>query len=155
MKEHEEAASLYSLIEKQPIFKDLSRHHLEYLASLAMPIEFEPDRLIFKEGNPANRFYVILEGKVALETKGKKRGMVTMQVLGPGEDLGWSWLFLPCKLQANARAITPTKAIFFYGTRLRQQCEDDHELGYELMKRMAQVMIRDFQVMRAQLANQA
>jgi hypothetical protein len=42
----------------------------------------------------------------------------------------------------NARALEPTRTIFFHGTRLREQCEQDHELGYQLMKRIAVVAIK-------------
>jgi len=62
-----------------------------------------------------------------------------IQTLGPGDDIGWSWLFPPYSVHVGARALAPTKTIFFYGTRLREQCEQDHELGYQLMKRIAEV----------------
>lgn len=107
-----------------------------------MEMQFEPGQPIFREGSPANRFYIILEGKVVLETELQDRGMLTIQTLGPGDDLGWSWLFPPYYLHLSARALEPTKTIFFYGTRLREQCEQDHDLGYQLMKRIAEVVIQ-------------
>jgi CRP-like cAMP-binding protein len=67
------------------------------------------------------------------------RNMIAIQTLGPGDDLGWSWLFPPYSMHFSARAVEPTTAIFFYGTRLREQCDEDHELGYQLMKRIAEV----------------
>ena len=68
-----------------------------------------------------------------------------------GEVCGWSWLFPPYHWHFDARAVEPTEAIFFYGTRLREQCENDHDLGYELMKRMASVIIRRLQTTRRHL----
>ena len=66
-------------------------------------------------------------------------GTIPIQLLGPGDEVGWSWLFPPFSLHFSARAVEPTRTIFFYGTRLREQCEQDHELGYQLMKRIAEV----------------
>jgi len=131
---------LYALIKQQPFFKGLDPHQLQLLADSAMLTHFETGQTILKEGSPANRFYLILEGKVVIESEMVERGMIPIQTLGPGDDLGWSWLFPPFFLQLSARALMPTKTIFFYGTGLREQCEQDHELGYQLLTRIAEVM---------------
>ncbi len=133
------STSLYSLIAQQPFFKGLSGHHLQLLADSAMEMQFEAGQSILQEGSPANRFYLILEGKVVLESEVKEHGTIPILTLGPGDDLGWSWLFPPYSIHLSARALEPTQTIFFYGTRLREQCEQDHELGYQLMKRIAEV----------------
>jgi CRP-like cAMP-binding protein len=130
---------LRDLIARQPFFKGLDPRHFPALADSAMEMQFEPGHVIIEEGSLANRFYLILEGKVALETELAGRGMISVQTLGPGEDLGWAWLLPPHYAQFTARALEPTKTIFFYGTRLREECEQDHELGYQLMKRVAAV----------------
>ena len=145
------AQQLYPLIAEQPFFKGLSASQLKVLADSAMPVEFKPEESIFREGAPANRFYIILEGKVVLESDVKERGVVPIQTLGPSDNLGWSWLFPPYYLHFSARAIEPVKTLFFYGTRLQQQCEADHELGYELMKRIAEVLIQSLHATQQRL----
>ena len=110
-----------------------------------MEIKFEPGQSILQEGSPANRFYLILEGKVVLESEAPDHELIPLQTLGPGDDLGWSWLFPPYLLHFSARAVEPTRTIFFYGTGLREQCEQDHDLGFELMQRIAGVLIRRLQ----------
>jgi CRP-like cAMP-binding protein len=113
---------------------------LKTLANSALEMKFETGQNIFEEGSPANRFYLILSGRVVLESELAEPGkMIPVQTLGAGENLGWSWLFPPYLMHLSARALEPTQTIFFYGTRLREQCEQDHELGYELMKRIAEV----------------
>src|SRR5678815_702289 len=134
--------SLYALIAQQPFFKGLNTHHLHLLTDSAMQMQFEAGKSIFQLGSPANRFYLILEGKVVVESELKEGGMIPIQTLGPGDDLGWSWLFPPYYLHLSARALEPTRTIFFHGTRLRGQCEQDHDLGYQLMKRIAEVVIQ-------------
>ena len=131
------------LIAQQPFFQKLSVPHLELLTDSAMETQFKPGQWIFRQGDPANRFYLILEGKVLIESEVKERGMIPIRTLGPGDDLAWAWLFPPYYMHFNACAIEPTRAIFFYGTRLREQCEANHELGYQLMKRIAQVVIQN------------
>jgi CRP-like cAMP-binding protein len=144
---------LYALIAKHPFFAGLSAQQLRLLADSAVLIQFEPGRHVFREGTLANRFYLILEGKVELEMESATReeGMIRIRTLGTGEDLGWDWLFPPFYFHASARAVEPTKTISFFGTRLQQQCEEDHDLGYEIMKRIAAVAIQTFNAIQQKL----
>jgi CRP-like cAMP-binding protein len=136
---------LYALIAQQPFFKGLNSQQLQMLAASALEMKFETGATIFDEGSPANRFYLILTGRVELSSEMEDRNVIPIQALGPGDDLGWSWLFPPYSMHFTARALEPTTAIFFYGTRLREQCEQDHELGYQLMKRVAEVATQSLQ----------
>jgi CRP/FNR family cyclic AMP-dependent transcriptional regulator len=139
-------------IARQPFLSGFSARHLEQLAESALLMAFEAGQSIFREGEPANRFYIILEGKVALECDGDEGGRISIETLGPGRDLGWSWLFPPHFLHFSARAIEPTKLLFFYGVRLREKCEADHDLGYELMKRIGQVFVKRLESTQRKLA---
>ena len=142
------ARPLSELISEHPMFKGLAPQYLNLLAEVAMLKEFQADEVIFREGDPANRFYLILEGDIALESSRPESAPVRLQVIGAEDVLGWSWLFPPYYWHFDARALTPTKAIFFYGTWLRENCERDHDLGYELIKRMSAVVIGRLQAVR-------
>jgi CRP-like cAMP-binding protein len=147
----DQSRQLLAIIARQRFFKGLSEPHLQLLNASAMFIEYKAGEQILREGQPANRFYLVLEGKVVLETEAEERGMIPIQTLRPGDDLGWSWLFPPYRLHFSARAIEPTKALFFFGPRLRQQCEENHEFGYEIMKRVAAAMLQGLDAVRLQL----
>jgi CRP-like cAMP-binding protein len=142
-----------TLLAAQPFLKGLSKVQLEVLSCNAMEIEFPAGRMVFKEGLAANRFYIILEGEVALESAAAKKGDCAklIQTIKTGDVLGWSWLFPPYKWNFDARAVKPTKAIIFFATTLRELCEKDHALGYELMKRVTKVVITRLQSTRLQL----
>ena len=77
--------------------------------------------------------------------------MLQIQTLGAGDDLGWSWLFPPYLLNVSARALMPTRTIFFYGTRLREQSEQDNAFGYQLMQRVAAVLVQRLQATQKRL----
>jgi len=144
-------AKMAELVASHPFLKDLDPHQQRLLADCAMEKSFEADELIFREGDPANRFYLILEGKVTLESYVQDRGRVEIQTIGSGDVLGWSWLLPPYYWQFDARAVERTKAIFFYATPLRDEAEADHELGYELYKRISAVMLKRLQATRRHL----
>jgi CRP/FNR family cyclic AMP-dependent transcriptional regulator len=142
-----EFQQLKTRMSAHPFLQGLRANHLATLAIYAMQTQFTAGQLVLKQGDIANRFYLILEGKVALEAHNGS-GPVTIQTLGPGDVLGWSWLFWPYTWRFDARALEPVQAIFFYGTRLREHCEEEPLLGYELMKRVAKVAIDRLQVVR-------
>jgi CRP-like cAMP-binding protein len=143
--------SIESILRTHPFLEGMSEHQFRILSDCAMQSHFGADELIFCEGDPANRFYLIQKGKVALESHTEESGIVRVQVIGAGDVLGWSWLFPPHFWHFDARTIEPTEAIFLYGSPLREECEADHELGYELVKRMAQVIMSRLQATRRQL----
>jgi CRP-like cAMP-binding protein len=140
-----------SVIADHPFLRGLSPAHLRLLADSAMRMHYRAGELIFREGEPANRFYLIEQGRVSLESHKQGEEPATVQVIGAGDVLGWSWLFPPYYWHFDARTLEPTTAIFIYGTRLREQCEQDHDFGYEMMKRMTQVVIGRLQNARRQL----
>lgn len=139
-----------SVIAEHPFLRGLKPKHLRLLADNAIRMWYEAGELIFREHDPANRFYLIEEGRVSLESHRRDEPPTQIQTIGRGDVLGWSWLFPPYYWHFDARALEPTTAIFFYGTRLREQCEEDHDFGNELMKRMTQVVIQRLQATRKQ-----
>ena len=134
-----------------PFLKEMSPHHLELLALSAMPTEFEAGQIIFREGDPANGFYLIETGTVLLEGKTTKGKPVVIDTVSAGEPLGWSWLFPPYLWQFDARAAEPCKAICLSGIMLRQHRDEDLTLSHELFKRVSEVMVRRLQAARSKL----
>jgi CRP/FNR family transcriptional regulator, cyclic AMP receptor protein len=143
--------SMESAMASHSFLADLKLEHLRMLADNTTRIHFAPDEFLFREGDPANRFYLIEHGRVSVESHRKDKPFVDIQTIGTGEVLGWSWLFPPYQWHFAARALEQTTAISFFATRLREQCENDHDLGYELMKRMTAVVIHRLQATRKQL----
>jgi len=142
---------LEAAVAAHPFVLGLSEHHIRLLADCAMQTRFAQGHIIFRQGETANRFYLIEQGNVALDSSANNDEPVTIDEIGAGDLLGWSWLFPPYVWHFSARAVEPTSAIFFYGTVLREYCERDQALGFELFKRMSEVMMRRLQSARARL----
>jgi CRP/FNR family cyclic AMP-dependent transcriptional regulator len=135
-----------------PFLKGMNARHIRVLAGCACRIHFERGTVIFHQGEIANRFYLIEEGTIELEValKSVERRIVAGSI-GRGGVLGWSWLFPPYEWQFTARALTQSYALFFYGTVLREHCETDPSLGFELFKRMGKEMVNRLQSARRRL----
>jgi CRP/FNR family cyclic AMP-dependent transcriptional regulator len=140
-----------SILEAQPFLKGMATRKLELLAENSMLAEFKAGDTILTEGSSANQFYLILEGQVELESEGSEGEKIHIQTLGTGDVLGWSWLFPPYYWHFNARAVTSTKTLFFYGTRLRELCAENHDLGYDLMTRFSEIIVKRLQAAHREL----
>lgn len=142
---------LEAAVAAHPFLLGMNERHIRLLADCAIRTHFEEGQMIFREGETANRFYLLEQGEVVLEASGAGDREIIIETVGNGDLLGWSWLFPPYAWHFSARATKPTSAIFFYGTVLREYCEKDHSLGFELFKRMSEVMIRRLQRARGRL----
>jgi CRP-like cAMP-binding protein len=125
--------------------------HLEIIGAGAVEVTFPPEHLIFREREPANRCYLIESGQVALEARGPDGVATQLQVLGEGEVLGWSWLFPPYTWHFQARTLGTTRALALDGGHLLAASERDPAFGYELMKRVSQVVLDRLQAARRKL----
>lgn len=143
--------TLQPIIAAHPFFKDLAPKHLDLIVGCARNVRFRQGAFLFRAGQAANAFYLLRHGKVALQVFVPQQGALTVETIEAGEVLGWSWLFPPHRWQFDARAIELTRAIAFDGQCLRTKCDEDHDLGYQLMQRFAQVMTQRLQATRLQL----
>jgi len=134
-----------------PFLAGMNPTQLALLSDCAIAVHFKKGQTILREGEMANRFYLIESGKVVLESVEKSGNPLIIETIGAGDLLGWSWMFPPYAWNFTARATEPTNAIFFYGTILREYCERDPSLGYELFKRMAPVILRRVQAARKKM----
>jgi CRP/FNR family cyclic AMP-dependent transcriptional regulator len=130
-----------------PFVFGMSAQDVGLLADCSMLVDFPKRETIFRQGEEANRVYLIEAGAVAMESMVGSRRIVTEMVHG-GELLGLSWLFPPHKWRVTARACEPTSAIALNGALLRKYAEKDDTLGFQLHKRFAEVMAQRFQLMR-------
>ena len=143
--------TLEELIAAAPLFTGLSAEHLQLIAGCGANEHFAAGTQLFLEGNPADQFFLIRSGAVALEVEAPGRGRLVIETLHLGEVVGWSWLFEPYRWEFDARAQELTRVVTFDGACLRGKCEADHELGYQLMRRFAASLIERLQATQLQL----
>jgi len=142
---------LESLLGEVPFFSGLAEDDLALVAGCGSNVHFDVGENLFRTGDTADAFYVIRHGSVALETFVPARGAVVIETIESGEVIGWSWLFAPYRWHLDARALTAVRATAFDGVCLRQKCDSDPRLGYDLMSRFAQVVIERLQWTRLRL----
>ena len=139
------------LITEITAFQGLTPDRLDLISGCGQNRSFQAGDMLMRTGEPANTFYVIRHGTVALETFVPQRGPLVIETLDDGDLLGWSWLFPPYRTEFDARAVGVVRTVAFDGGCLRGKCDDDPALGYELMKRFAAVLTERLQATRMRL----
>jgi len=132
--------TLERIIAEHPFFAGLESYYVGLLVGCAANVRFEAGSYICKEGQEADKFFLIRAGKVAVEILAPPRKRIIVSTLEEGSILGWSWLLPPYEWRFHARAVENTRAFALDGKCLRTKCEQNHDLGYELLKRFAQVI---------------
>jgi len=130
--------SLATRVALHPFLVGMKRRQLALLTSCAVAVQFKKGQVLCQEGEIADRFYLIESGRVIVKSRDGLDAPI----------LGCSWMFPSHTWNFTARAAEPTTAIFFSSTILREYCEMDHSLGYELLKRMNLLMYGRMQAAR-------
>jgi CRP-like cAMP-binding protein len=135
-----------------PFLNGMNSNQLDILAECATPAQWDSGQVVFRAGDPARGFFLVETGSVAVESAAGDIGRpITIDIVKPGEPLGWSWMYEPFVCEYGARTLEPTSALFFDAAQLTQHRGADLTLGHELFKRMSQVMVRRLSAARAKV----
>ena len=143
--------TLRPILASIPLFDGMKPDHLELIAGCASNVRFAPGEFAARQGEAADRFFIVRKGRLALQVHGPGRGELTLLTVGDNEVLGWSWLVPPYKWHFDARALTDTRVLALDGRCLRGKFESDYQLGYEMMTRFAQLMTQRLEAASLQL----
>lgn len=145
--------TLEPMLAAHPFLQGLDSRHLKIIAECASKVNFNAGEFLLREQEETGRFYLINAGQVAVEIFRARGGPVAIQTLGEGEALGWLWFEKPYHWHFDARAVHLTRALALDVKALMQRCEQDHELGYALMKRYTHMLAVQFRVIILQLVD--
>ena len=139
------------LLAEHPFFAGLDDAAMALLAACASNVHVARDERFLREGGRAEHFYVVRHGRIALEIYHPVNGPITLDTVEDGGVLGWEWLVPPHRWVGDARAVEASDLLAFDGTCLRAKCEADPRLGYDLLKRVADVMYHRLVAARVRL----
>jgi CRP/FNR family cyclic AMP-dependent transcriptional regulator len=142
---------LEQIIGDHPFLKGMDKEFLEVLAGCGQNVTFKPGAYIFREGEAADYFYLLRQGRVSLEIDVPDHEAILVQTLNDGEIIGASWIVPPYRWSWDARALSTIRAVALDAVCLRGKCDADHDFGYELMKRFTPAVSRRLQAARLQL----
>lgn len=143
--------SIAEILKRHQFFVDLPEAYTDLVVGCARNLRIEAGDVLARTGEPANDFFLIRSGRVAVQTVVPGRGPTTLQTLRDGDIGGWSWLFPPYEWTFDLRVVESGLALAVNGRCLREKCDADPQLGYMLMQRFARVMTERLRSTRLQL----
>ena len=129
-----------SLLAEHPFTKNMNIAYLEKIAGCASQLDLMGGKYVFRQGESAQEFYLILSGSVEIELFSAIGGPVVLEKIGGGSVLGWSWLISPYRWHFDARTVEPVSALKIDAVRLRNLEEFDGKFGYEILKRFLEII---------------
>ncbi|MEQ8785197.1 MAG: cyclic nucleotide-binding domain-containing protein [Pirellulaceae bacterium] len=132
-------------------FGDLSDAHIAKLADISREVEFARGDTVYREGHVGSDIFVVVSGALSVVICTASAGCRHISTAGPGELVGWSPVLRRPLVTARVQALEPTKTIAIDAQRLNRFCEEDAEFGYQLMRRIAEVLADRLSGTRLQL----
>ena len=143
--------TIEQLLAEHPFFEGMPATDVALIGGCGDNCTFAAGDYIARENSPADHFFILRDGRVAVEIYVPHHGSLCLQTLQAGDIFGWSWLFPPYQWTFDARAVSTVHVVRLDGRCLRQKCNEDTRLGFELMKRFARIMTARLQATRLQL----
>ena len=144
--------SLLQDLESHPFVSDFSPQDRARLATLAKEVRFEPDQVIFREGDDYSVFYLLGKGMVALELEVPGH-VLRVQTLYAGDVFDWSALLPHAGKHFQARALDAVTALAFEGDQLLASFRADPQFGLVFMLRLMGVVSERLRNTRLQLVD--
>ncbi len=144
---------LTQMLEKIQFLHDMPPEYVERIADIAHVLDFDEYDVVFREGDPAESMYLIVNGSVSLEVCAAGAGCKQILTLGPGELLGWSSLLGQSRYTAKARTPQAACLVQINVAQLLKLCDQDPRFGYDLMRRTALALAKRLSATRIQLVN--
>lgn len=138
------------VLDRCPFFEQFQPKHLDKLMMLGTQVHFGEGDIIFREGDDAPQFYVLLSGRVALEAN-FGGWQVRIDTLFAGDELGWSAV-LKRKKQFQARALDSVEALVFEVSGMHDAFDGNPYFGRAFLERLLTVVAERLQNTRLQLA---
>lgn len=134
-----------------PLLAGLSGAQRSAVAAAGRIEDYAPGTRLFDEGGDADRCWLVISGHIVVDTHVPHRGPVTLQSVGAGELLGWSWLVSPYRWHFGAVTAAPTRALVLDAAQVRALIESDPELGYRLTRILLETLVNRLQATRLRL----
>jgi CRP-like cAMP-binding protein len=141
-------------LKKTELFGSLSESQLTILLSHSSAESFSEGKTIFRQGEEANRLYILIEGAVDLSVKtGEKIDFMTSKIEKEGAIFGMPSLIEPFRYNVTAMCLKPTKVLMIETVPLKKKMEEDPEMGMEIMKKLASIYFNRLNEIRSGVSN--
>ena len=114
------SAEVVELLTRVPVFSTLVPADLQRIAELAVPREFEPGQVVFREGDSSDTCYIVRCGRARAVRRHSDGRTITLATFGPGDIFGELAMFEDELRSATVEAVEPTTVVAVLGPDMRR-----------------------------------
>jgi CRP/FNR family cyclic AMP-dependent transcriptional regulator len=127
-------------LKEMVIMTHLKDDMLDRIISITDVLIFEDQEFIFRQGDIADRFYLVKRGKVLLEQRLAEKITVSVGSIKPGFAFGWSTMIEEGYYTTDAVCAEPCEIYSMKGDKIRALCDKDPYMGYLLTRRLLVIL---------------
>ena len=135
-----EETDVSEILQKIPIFQDLSRREIVKIESILHRRNWSADEAIVKEGDPGVGMYIIVSGEVQISQVGEGGVRLQLATLTSGDFFGEQALLDDSPRTASAYASETCRIIGFFRPDLLELIESNPRLGLKIVMRLSQMI---------------
>lgn len=109
---------------------------LDNLAQIVDILKFDRDELLFRENEPAERFYMLKSGSILLEQRISDEVTAIIGSIKPGYSFGWSAMIADSLYTSDAVCVEPSEIYSFKQSKIQRLFEQDSEMGFRFFQRL-------------------
>ncbi len=109
---------------------------LDNLAQIIDILKFDRDEILFRENDPAERFYMMRSGNVLLEQRISDKVTACIGSIKPGYSFGWSAMSEDGLYTVDAVCVEPSEIYSFKRDRIQKLFGQDPEMGLRMYQRL-------------------
>lgn len=141
--------ALIETLQEIPCFQKVSVEHFNKLAEISKLKLISKDEILFNQGDKEKELYVLVEGRIGVEITSPVRGDIRVYTAEPMDVVGWSSATPVVRQRtASAKAVLDSRLVAIDAEKLGQLCEEDHHLGYIVMRRLANAVAARLMIAR-------
>ena len=127
------SAEVVELLAHVPVFSTLHPGDLQRISELAVPREFEPGQVVFREGDSSDTCYIVRSGRARAMREHSDGRVITLATFGPGDIFGELAMFEDERRSATVEAIEPTAVVAVLGPDMRRLMVEHPEISTRLV----------------------
>lgn len=136
-KEKKDEEDIYAVLKRIPIFQDLDKRELKAVEHILHHRNYEPDEVVFNEGEPGVGMYIIKKGRITIALGAEKK---MLAMLSTGDFFGEMALLLESPRTAAAISKDATELLGFFQSDLFGLLETHPRTGNKILQRLAQMI---------------
>lgn len=123
----------WAIVQQAPFFRGMGEDLTRAMIHNRGPRRYERGELVFQQGDPADAFFVVLEGWIKLYRELPSGDHIVVTMFASGETFAETAMFLGGRYPASAEAVSPARLVAIHGHALRSAILNTPQIAFDML----------------------